>query len=69
MLEFIHLSASGVAEIADSTNLKGCPHTFVYIVCVAYSVGGGYTKFEETPAGCRIPYPLLTASDQKRMKT
>ena len=22
----------GVAEIAESTNLKGCPHTFVYIV-------------------------------------
>jgi hypothetical protein len=21
-----------VAEIAESTNLKGCPHTFVYIV-------------------------------------
>ena len=29
---FIHLSAMGVAEIAESTNLKGCPHTFVYIV-------------------------------------
>ena len=28
----IHLSATGVAEIAESTNLKGCPHTFVYIV-------------------------------------
>jgi hypothetical protein len=23
---------SGVAEIAKATNLKGCPHTFVYIV-------------------------------------
>jgi hypothetical protein len=23
----------GVAEIAESPNLKGCPHTFVYIVC------------------------------------
>jgi hypothetical protein len=32
VLDFIHLSAIGVAEIAESTNLKGCPHTFVYIV-------------------------------------
>jgi hypothetical protein len=28
----ILLSAIGVSEIAKSTNLKGCPHTFVYIV-------------------------------------
>ena len=28
----MHLSATGVAEIAKSTNLKRCPHTFVYIV-------------------------------------
>uniref|UniRef100_A0A8C7M3J7 Uncharacterized protein n=1 Tax=Oncorhynchus kisutch TaxID=8019 RepID=A0A8C7M3J7_ONCKI len=26
----IHLSEMGVAEIAESTNLKGFPHTFVY---------------------------------------
>ena len=25
----------GVAEIAESTNLKGCPHAFVYIVYVS----------------------------------
>jgi hypothetical protein len=30
-VDFIHLSAMGVAEIAESTHLKGCPHTFVYI--------------------------------------
>jgi hypothetical protein len=29
---FIHLPAMGVAEIAKSTNLKWCSHTFVYIV-------------------------------------
>ena len=34
VLDFIHLSATGVAEIAKSTNLKGCSHTFVYIVCI-----------------------------------
>ena len=34
MLDFIYLSATGVAEIAESTHLKGCPHTFVYIVYV-----------------------------------
>jgi hypothetical protein len=32
VVDFIHLSATGVAEIAESTHLKGCPHTFVYIV-------------------------------------
>ena len=32
VLDLIHLSATGVAEIAKSTHLKGCPHTFVYIV-------------------------------------
>ena len=37
VLDCIHLSATGVAEIAKSTHLKGCPHTAVYIVCV-YSV-------------------------------
>ena len=30
MPDFIYLSATGVAEMAKSTNLKGCPHTFVY---------------------------------------
>ena len=34
MLNFIHLSATGLTEIAESTNLKGCPLTFVYIVYV-----------------------------------
>jgi hypothetical protein len=28
VLDFIHISAAGVAEIAKSTHLKGCPHTF-----------------------------------------
>ena len=32
MLDFIHLSETGVAEMVESTNLKGCPHTFVYLV-------------------------------------
>uniref|UniRef100_A0A8C8J4V6 non-specific serine/threonine protein kinase n=1 Tax=Oncorhynchus tshawytscha TaxID=74940 RepID=A0A8C8J4V6_ONCTS len=32
VLDFIDLSATGVAEIAKYTNLKRCPHTFVYIV-------------------------------------
>ena len=31
VLDFTPLSATGVAEIAESTNLKGCPHTFVSI--------------------------------------
>ena len=31
-LDLIHLSETCVAEIAKSTNLKGCPHTFVNIV-------------------------------------
>jgi hypothetical protein len=32
VLDFIHLSPTGMAEIAKSTHLKACPHTFVYIV-------------------------------------
>ena len=28
VLDFIHLPATGEAEIAESTHLKGCPHTF-----------------------------------------
>uniref|UniRef100_A0A674AJW4 RNA helicase n=1 Tax=Salmo trutta TaxID=8032 RepID=A0A674AJW4_SALTR len=39
VLDFIHLSATCVAEIAESTNLKGCSHTFGYVrVCVAIGV-------------------------------
>ena len=32
VLDFIHLEATGVAEIAEFTDLKWCPHTFVYIL-------------------------------------
>ena len=32
MLDCIHLSATGMTEIAESTNWKRCPHNFVYIV-------------------------------------
>ena len=31
----MHLSATSVAEIAESTNLEGCLHTFVCIYSVA----------------------------------
>ena len=31
----IHLLATGVAELAGSTHLKGCPHTFVCTVEVS----------------------------------
>ena len=47
MLDFIQLSAAGVAEIAESTHLKGCPHTFVYVVYL--SMGDNYSH----------PFPLL----------
>ena len=30
VLNFINLSPTGVAEITESTTLKGCPHTFIY---------------------------------------
>ena len=39
MLDYIHLSATGVAEMAECTNFKGCPHTFVYLVYVCSCVG------------------------------
>ena len=32
VIDFICLSATGVAEIAESTDLKGCPHTCTYNV-------------------------------------
>ena len=31
VLDFLHLSATGVAKIAKSTNLKWCPHTLYSI--------------------------------------
>ena len=34
VLDSMHQSATGVAEIDKSTNLKKCPHTFVYMVCI-----------------------------------
>ena len=37
MLDFIHLSATGVAEIAESTNLNWCPDTFGHV----------YTSYEQ----------------------
>ena len=39
VLNFIHLSATGVDQIAKSTNLKGCPHTFACIVYLNKKVG------------------------------
>ena len=32
VLDFIHLLAMGVVEIADSTHSKGCPHTLGHVV-------------------------------------
>ena len=32
VLDFIYLSAMGVAEIAKFTNYKGCPHTFGHVL-------------------------------------
>ena len=32
VLDFIYLLATGVAEIAESTNLKACPHPFGDVV-------------------------------------
>jgi hypothetical protein len=31
LFDFIYLAATGIAEIAESSNLKVCPHTLVYI--------------------------------------
>ena len=39
----IHLSATDVAEIAESTKLKGCPQTLVYSVCVYMRQRTNYT--------------------------
>ena len=37
-LIFTHLSAMRVTEIAASTNLKGCPHTFGHVVYFSLQV-------------------------------
>jgi hypothetical protein len=34
VLDFKHLSAMVVAEMAESTNLNGCPHTFGHVVYI-----------------------------------
>ena len=39
MLEFIHLSATGVAEIAEYTHLKGRPQTYIYRVATLVKMG------------------------------
>ena len=46
MLDFIHLSATGVAEIGKFTNMKGCLHTFVNIV---HYQGGNKTATSMLP--------------------
>ena len=38
MLDFIHLLAMGVAEMAESTIQKGCPHTFGHVVYIRSTV-------------------------------
>jgi hypothetical protein len=56
VLDFIHLSATGVAEIAESTNLKGCPHTFVYIVYLTQA----QTPVRTHTGSLSLPLPLPT---------
>jgi hypothetical protein len=36
VLNYIHRSATDVAEIAKSTNLKGCPHTYGHVVYLCF---------------------------------
>ena len=45
LVDFIHQSAMGVAEIAKSTNLKGCPNLCIYTVPV---------KSLDTPTHSRV---------------
>ena len=54
MLNVIHLSATGVAEIDEFTCFKGCPHTFAYIVYVE--------------AGCPIEIPRNNFIFDKKFK-
>ena len=37
VLDFIHLLAMGMDELAESTNLKSCPHAFSHVVYVTYN--------------------------------
>ena len=56
VLDFIHLSATGVAEIAESTNLKGCSHAFVYVMYVWLVAYCCHTKVSQM-----APYSLHIA--------
>jgi hypothetical protein len=46
VLDFIHLSATGVAEIAECTDLKWCPHTFGDVVYIQDSFQAGILNGE-----------------------
>jgi hypothetical protein len=41
VLDYIHLSATGVAGIAKYTNLKGCPNIFGHVLYCTFTGGGG----------------------------
>jgi hypothetical protein len=47
MLDFMHLSATGVAEIDESTNLNWCPHTSVYVVYIQSTTQWGRQERQE----------------------
>ena len=72
VLNFIHLSATGVAEIAESANLKGCPHTFVcvFVYCILFCLPclnwgpGSLTEKQCIIAGLAYIYIPLGQCDQ-----
>ena len=36
VLDFINMSAMGVAKIAESSNFKRCPHSFGHVVYIVF---------------------------------
>ena len=75
MLDFIHLSATGVAKIAESPNLKGCPHTFEYMVYNTHDFGVAYVptvflkpnpEHYPPPLCLCIPHSPLSPPEQER---
>jgi hypothetical protein len=73
VLDIIHLAATDVAERAESTNLKGCPHTYGNLVELDISrfIEGSLGFFPGDSRNARLKYshssnaPLLQKSSER----
>jgi hypothetical protein len=70
VLGFIHLSTTGVVELAEFTDLKGCPYTFVYIVYVKTEPWQAskhpFDSYRQWPSDNQLSIILFLSSSNKR---